>query len=180
LFVSRLARDKRIDVLLETMVHLRRRCPNAHLLLVGKGPYRERLEGLVEEHRLQGAVHFLGFVPEEDLPAIYRAADLFVMASTCEVQSLPTLEALATGLPVVAADAVALPEIVIDGVDGYLVPPLDPRAMADAVCRILVNPELAHTLGQAGCVIAREHANERTIALYEQTLQSLCQHPAQA
>ncbi len=180
LFVSRLARDKRIDVLLETMVIVRQRCPNTHLILVGKGPDRERLQGLVEAHGLQAAVHFLGFVPEEDLPAIYRAADLFVMASTCEVQSLPTLEALATGLPVVAADAVALPEIVLDGVDGYLVPPLNARAMADAVCRILNDPDLAHRLGQAGCAIAREHANERTIALYEQTLSALCHRPARA
>jgi len=178
LFVGRLARDKRIDILLETMVQVRAHRPDAHLVLVGKGPDRERLEKLVVELGLQQTVHFLGFVPDEDLPAIYRAANVFVIASTCEVQSLPTLEALATGLPVVAANAVALPEIVIDGVDGYLVPPLDPRAMAQAVLRLLDDPALAHRLGQAGCAIAQEHANKRTVCLYERTLAALCHSAA--
>ena len=177
LFVSRLARDKLIDVLIEAMPHVLERYPDAHLLLVGKGPDRERLEELVAEHTLQEAVHFVGFVPEEDLPTLYRAVDVFVMASTCEVQSLPTLQALATGIPVVAADAVALPEIVHDGVDGYLVPPHDVPAFADAVCRILSNPDLARQMGRAGCDIAQQHADERTIDLYERMLVEACSQP---
>lgn len=175
LFVSRLARDKRIDILVEAMSHVRTRFPDAHLLLVGKGPDRERLEAMVAERNLGEAVRFLGFVAEKDLPAVYRACNLFVMASTCEVQSLPTLDALATGLPVVAADAVALPEIVLDGVDGYLVPPLDAPAMANAICHILADPAMARRMGEAGTRIAHEHADERTLELYDLTLSAMAQ-----
>jgi glycosyltransferase involved in cell wall biosynthesis len=177
LFVSRLARDKAIDELIEAMPRVRAQYPDAHLMLVGKGPDRERLEGMVAERGLGEAVHFVGFVPEEDLPTLYRAAEVFVMASTCEVQSLPTLQALATGIPVVAADAVALPEIVHDGVNGYLVPPHNVPAFAEAVCRILSDPALARRMGLAGCDIAQQHTDARTIDLYERLLMETSHQP---
>ena len=139
----------------------------AHLLLLGRGDDRTRLEELTEESGLQHCVHFLGFVPEEDMPALYRAVDLFAIASICEVQSLPTLQAVATGLPVVAADAVALPELVHDGVNGFLVPSNDPEATAKAVLGILCDPGLAARMGQASLSIARPHAETHTFDLYE-------------
>ncbi len=173
LFVSRLARDKAIDVLIRAMPGIRSHVPNASLLLVGRGDYRASLEELTAELRLAGAVRFLGFIPEADMPAIYRACDCFAIASTYEVQSLPTLQALATGLPVVAADAVALPEIVKDGVNGYLVPPGDPRAVADAIVRVLSDPERAAAMAQEGLAIVQSHAEEHTFDLYEELYRSL-------
>jgi len=173
LFVSRLARDKAIDVLIRAMPGIRSHVPNASLLLVGRGDYRASLEELTAELRLAGAVRFLGFIPEADMPAIYRACDCFAIASTYEVQSLPTLQALATGLPVVAADAVALPEIVKDGVNGYLVPPGDPRAVADAIVRVLSDPEHAAAMAQEGLAIVQSHAEEHTFDLYEELYRSL-------
>jgi glycosyltransferase involved in cell wall biosynthesis len=161
LFVSRLAKDKEIDVLIEAMPRICAARP-ANLLLVGKGDERPRLEQRARELEVDRHVHFLGFVPEEDMPALYRACDVFAIASVYEVQSLPTLQALATGLPVVAADAVALPELVRDGVTGFLVPPADPEAMGDAVLRILGEADLAHRMGQAGLAIAAEHDERRT------------------
>lgn len=167
LFVSRLAKDKEIDVLIGAMPHVHARS-GAHLLIVGRGDDRDRLEACVEEHGLQHCVHFLGFVPEEDMPALYRAADLFAIASRCEVQSLPTLQAVSTGLPVVAADAVALPELVHDGVNGFLVPPSDPEAMAVAILGIVTDPALAARMGQESLSIARPHAETFTFDQYEQ------------
>ena len=172
LFVSRLAQDKEIDVLIRAMQHVRAR-GKAHLLLVGEGDNRGELERLAQESHLEDCVHFLGFVPEEDLPALYRASDLFAIASTCEVQSLPTLQAVATGLPVVAADAVALPELVRDGINGFLVPPGDPEAMADAMGRILADRSLAAEMGQASLSIAQPHAEEHTFKAYENLCRSL-------
>jgi glycosyltransferase involved in cell wall biosynthesis len=166
LFVSRLARDKEIDVLIRGMRRLRGLHP-AHLLLVGRGDERGALEDLRDELGLQECVHFLGYVPEEDLPAIYRASNLFSMMSIYEVQSIPTLQALATGLPVVAADAVALPEIVHDGVNGYLVPPRNAEALAAAWASILRSPELAARMGQESLSIVREHAETCTFERYE-------------
>jgi 1,2-diacylglycerol 3-alpha-glucosyltransferase len=167
LFVSRLARDKEIDVLIGAMPQVWA-AHRAHLLLVGRGDDRARLEALVDEQNLRHCVHFLGFVPEEDMPSLYNAADLFAIASTCEVQSLPTLQALATGLPVVAADAMALPELVRDGVSGYLVPPGDLEAMARAICSILDDPGRASQMGAEGLTIVRNHAETRTFDRYEE------------
>jgi len=166
LFVSRLARDKEIDVLIRGMKHLSGP-QQAHLLLVGRGDEREALEELRDELGLQECVHFLGYVPEEDLPAIYRASDLFSMMSIYEVQSIPTLQALATGLPVVAADAVALPEIVQDGINGFLVPPRNPEALATAWMSIIQSPEMAAHMGRESLVIVREHAETYTFDQYE-------------
>jgi 1,2-diacylglycerol 3-alpha-glucosyltransferase len=166
LFVGRLAQDKEIDVLIRAMSYV---CAEreAHLLVVGRGDERARLERLAGEFGVQPYVHFLGFVPEEDMPALYRAVDLFAIASLCEVQSLPTLQAVATGLPVVAADAVALPELVREGVNGFLVPPGDPGAVANAMTRVLADPDLAVQMGQASLSIAHLHDETLTFDQYE-------------
>lgn len=167
LFVSRMAKDKEIDVLIGAMAQICQEC-EAHLLLVGRGGERERLETLAGELGVGRFVHFLGFVPEEDMPAIYRAADLFAITSLYEVQSLPTLQALATSLPVVAANAVALPEIVHDGVNGFLVPPGDSGATAQAILRILGDPDLMRQMGQAGLSIVKSHAEPYTFDQYDE------------
>lgn len=166
LFVSRLAKDKEIDVLIRAMPQVYAES-KAHLLLIGRGGDRDRLERLAGESGLQHCVRFLGWVPEEDMPALYRAVDLFAIASICEVQSLPTLQAVATGLPVVAANAVALPELVHDGANGFLVPPGDPKAMASAILDILSDPALAAQMGQKSLSIAQPHAETYTFDQYE-------------
>ncbi len=172
LFVSRLAKDKEIDVLIRAMEYARTKS-NAHLLIVGKGDDRDRLEELALDLGLEDCIRFLGFVHEEDLPALYRVSDLFAIASTCEVQSLPTLQAVASGLPVVAADAVALPELVHYGINGFLTPPGDPEAMADAMCRILADPSLKAQMGKASLSIAQPHAEEHTFEAYENVYRKL-------
>lgn len=166
LFVSRLARDKRIDVLIRAIPHVLESL-EAHLLLAGRGDDRPRLEELARQLQVGEQVHFLGFVPEEHLPALYQAASLFAIASTCEVQSIPTLQALATGLPVVAVDALALPELVHDDVNGYLVTPDSHRGMARAILRVLGNPERAARMGHNSLLMAQSHSDEHTFAAYE-------------
>jgi 1,2-diacylglycerol 3-alpha-glucosyltransferase len=166
LFVSRLAKDKEIEVLIRAMPHIHGEL-GGHLLLAGRGDDRPRLEALTTELGLEQCVHFLGFVPEEDMPALYQAVDLFAIASTVEVQSLPTLQAAATGLPIVAANALALPELVRDGVNGFLVQPDDPEAMARAMLDILRDPELATRMGHESLSIGLSHAETRTFDRYE-------------
>ena len=166
LFVGRLAKDKAIDVLIRAMAYVPEAL-NAHLVLVGRGDGRSELEELTAELGLQRRVHFCGFVPEEDMPAIYRAADLFAIASTCEVQSLPTMASMSTGLPVVAADALSLPELVKDGVNGYLVPPGDAALIGERIARLLAEPDLAQRMGQAGLQLVRPHAEVHTFDAYE-------------
>ncbi len=175
LFVGRLCCDKGIDLLIRAMPEIRNHQP-AHLLLAGRGDARAPLESLTHELGLASCVHFLGYIPEEDLPDLYRSADLFVIASTCEVQSIPTLEALVSGLPVVAVNAGALHELVQDGVNGFLVSPDDNIALGQAVWRILSSPQQTRNFGQASQQIGRQHAEIRTfsafIALYQNLLNS--------
>jgi 1,2-diacylglycerol 3-alpha-glucosyltransferase len=166
LFVGRLAKDKKIDVLIRAMPPIWA-AHRGHLLLVGRGDARQQLDDLVESLGLQECVHFLGFVPEEDLPELYRQSDIFAIASDVEVQSIPTLQAAATGLPIVAAKAAALPELVEDNTNGYLVPPDDPRAFASALHKILDHPESAVAFGRASLSIGHRHAEERTFRAYE-------------
>jgi 1,2-diacylglycerol 3-alpha-glucosyltransferase len=166
LFVGRLAKDKKIDLLIQAMAQLDHQ-HSAHLLIVGRGDDRARLEEMVEELEVGERVHFLGFVPEEDLPAIYRASDLFTIASICEVQSIPTLQAAVSGLPIVAVDAAALPELVEDHGNGRLVPPDDPQAISEAVRFILEDPQRKKSFGQASLEIGRPHAEVFTFQQYD-------------
>jgi len=166
LFVGRTARDKKIDVLIRAIGLLRPTHP-AHLLLVGRGDDRHRLEDLTEELGLQEAVHFLGFVPETDLPSLYRHAAIFAIASDVEVQSIPTLQAVASGLPVVAADAAALPELVQDGKNGFLVRAGDAAGLAAAFRKLLDDREMAAAFGRASLAISQPHAEVHTYDYYE-------------
>lgn len=167
LFVGRLMKDKKIDILLKAMAQVIAHC-DAHLLLVGRGDERTELQRLAEECCIRERVRFLGFIPEEDLPALYRASNLFAITSLSEVQSIPTLQAAATALPIVAADAAALPELVKDGVNGFLVAPDDAAATAQAILRIINDPAYAETLGQASLTVGRKHAEERSFERYEE------------
>lgn len=166
LFVGRLARDKEIPTLIQAVAHLRNKM-DAHLLLVGRGDFRPQLEALSAELGLKDRVHFLGYVPDQDMPALYRAVDLFAIASTVEVQSLPTLEAMASSVPVVAVEAGALPEISPHKASGLIVPPRDPAAMAEAMYTILSNPSLGEQMGRRGRELAEPHDEERTFDAYE-------------
>ena len=92
---------------------------------------------------------------------------MFAIASTCEVQSIPTLQAAATGLPIVAVDAGALPELVHDGANGYLVPPGDPQALSEALARVIEEPT-GDRFRQESLGLSLGHAEERTYTAYEE------------
>ena len=169
LFVSRLAKDKRIDVLIRSMVYLER--IDTHLIVVGTGDDEPRLREITRSHDLENRVHFLGFVPEEDLPSIYRASDLFAIASECEVQSIPTLQAVATGLPVVAVEAAALPDLVTNGVNGFLAPPGDAKTVAELATQTLGDRDRAAAMGRASFRTSRAHDETATFEAHESLYQ---------
>ena len=100
---------------------------------------------------LAGRVHFLG--QRDDIPDLLAALDIFVLPSHSEGVSLALLEAMAAGLPVIATAVGGLPEVVTDGVNGLLIPPQDPEALAQALARLLDDPALAKKLGEN----ARQH-----------------------
>ena len=135
------------------------------LLMVGDGPLRSELETLVSGLDLANRVIFLGV--RDDVPNILRSVDLFALTSLSEAASLSLMEAMASGLPVVATDVGGNPELVRDEVEGLLVPRGDRDAIGEAILRILDDPAGAATMGAAGRATAKRRFQiDRTIENY--------------
>ncbi|GII59377.1 hypothetical protein Pth03_77660 [Planotetraspora thailandica] len=165
LFVGRLDEEKRIEDLIRALPYVLNNV-DAQVVLAGKGARREALARLAARIGVGERVRFLGFVPDADLPQVYSAADVFAMPGTAELQSIATLEAMAAGLPVVAADAMALPHLV-DG-NGFLFRPGDAKEMAAHLTRILTSAELHASMSRASLALAAAHDHERSLARFEE------------
>jgi glycosyltransferase involved in cell wall biosynthesis len=166
LYVGRLDREKRIELILRALPQIVESV-DAHLVLAGTGKLMAEFEHMAEEIGVRGRVTFPGFVPNEDLPSLYRMADVFVIAGTAELQSIVTMEAMASGLPIVAVNAVALPELVHDGENGYLFPEGDSEVLAQRASAILSNPALKAKMGQKSLDIIQAHDIRMTLDKYE-------------
>ena len=141
IFVGRLARQKGLDVLLRAMAEIACDPPALHLLAVGEGPDRAKLERLARRLGLAERVHFLG--RRGDVPRLLKSADLCVIPSRWEGLSLVLLEAMAAGVPMVATRVAGSEEVIEHEKNGLLVPPKDARAMADAMRGVLDDPRRA-------------------------------------
>jgi phosphatidylinositol alpha-1,6-mannosyltransferase len=154
--VSRLVARKGQDVLIRAIPEIRRRVPDAALLIVGGGPYRERLEAMAAEAPA-GSVVFAGQVSEADLPRYYRAGDVFAMPCRTRRGGLEVegwgnvfIEAAACARPVVVGDSGGARESLADGVTGRLVDGAEVDDVADAVASLLEDPARAEAMGRAG------------------------------
>ena len=167
-----LAPHKSQTDLLKAAALARREAPTLRIWIAGDGPLRPELEAEHEALGLGTVVRFLGF--REDVNDLLRAADLFVVSSYLEGMGTATLDAMASGLPVVATRVGGIPEIVDDGVSGILVPARDPKALAEAMLRLAKDPGLRARLGEAGRVCVRafsaDRTEELTRAMYEEIL----------
>ena len=175
LYLGRLDPEKRVDVLVEAMA--RARDPGLRLLLVGRGVQEGRLHALRRRLGLVSRVHFLDFVSDAALPGVFGAADIFAMPSEAELQSIATLQALAVGLPVIAADAVALPELVRAGWNGALFRPGDPGDLARHLDELSGDPARRATMAQAARAVAARHDQKLTVAQYERLYQVVTSGP---
>lgn len=147
LFIGRLAPQKGVRTLVEAAGTLQ--TPDVRVLLVGDGPERARLEREVERLGLGHRVRFLGFFPHDRVPAALAHADLLVLPSLYEELGTVLLEAMWSGLPIVASRTGGIPDVVSDETTGLLVPPGDPKALAEAIDRVLGSPDLARRLAEA-------------------------------
>ncbi|QBI52387.1 glycosyltransferase [Streptomonospora litoralis] len=170
-FVGRLDAEKNIGELVEALGHMTD--SDAQLVVAGTGPQRSHLEELAEQCGVADRVHLLGFVPDVDLPDVYHAADVFTIAGTAELQSIATLEAMASGLPVVAADALALPHLVQTGHNGYLYPPGSAGDLAKYAGEILANPRDRARMGEASRRLVSQHDHQASLARYEEIYRGL-------
>jgi glycosyltransferase involved in cell wall biosynthesis len=173
LYVGTIEPRKNLTTLLEAYAELLRRRPEVGLVIAGgKGwlyePFFERLRALGLERR----VTLTGHVPDEDVPALMSAADVFAFPSEFEGFGLPPLEAMACGVPVVSSDAASLPEVVGDA--GVLVPPHDVGAWVSALDRLLDDASLRDRLRAEGIARARtftwDAAAAKTIEVYRSVL----------
>jgi len=139
--------QKALEVLLEAHARLLRSMPDVHLAIAGDGPTRAEVERRARELSLDGHVHFLGH--RDDVDAILRSFDVAALSSDFEGSPLFVLECMANGTPIVATAVGGIPQMVLDGETGVLVPPRDPEALAGAVGRLLVDPERRAMLAAA-------------------------------
>ena len=150
LFVGRLECVKGADVLLRALPAVLDAVPGARLEIVGDGPERTRLTQLAVTLGLTGRVSFKGWVTRDELLCAYERAAVVVVPSIWhEAFGLVAVEASGTGRPVVASAVGGLAELVDDDVTGYLVPPYDATALANALIRVLGDPDRARRMGQA-------------------------------
>lgn len=159
--LSRLVSEKGLDTLAEAAGVCRARRPATRFIVAGDGPLRSELAGLTKHLGLSGSFVFAGF--RRDAEKLLAAADLFVLPSPEEPFGIALVEAMSLGLPCVAMAAGGPAEIVENEITGLLCPPGRPDALADAMSRILAEPETAAALGRNATVRARDF-DEKAVA----------------
>jgi glycosyltransferase involved in cell wall biosynthesis len=162
--VGNLRAEKGHAILLEAFVSIVDRFPDARLLLVGDGPLRGDLEHQVSRDGIANSVEFIGAT--DDVWSYYARASVFVLPSHHEMLGIAAMEAMAAGLPVVASSVGGIPEVVADGVTGYLVPPRNPRAFAARVIDLLDSPDRCREMGDAARESVQGRGMDRTVAAY--------------
>ena len=171
--VARLSPEKAQDLLIRAFARAMPDGRRGRLVLVGDGPSRKELEALVSALGVKGRVDFLGF--RRDVPALLSGMDLFVLPSRMEGMALTLIEAMASGLPVVATDVGGSHEVVADGKTGVLVPAEDPEALAGALRTLLLDPGMRRAFGDAGRIVAEQRFSVERMArdyaaLYDEVL----------
>ena len=152
---GRLVQLKGIEYLFQAVAALRQEFPSLRVEIAGYGPEREKLEAATARLGLSGSVVFLGWI--RDLSSVLPRWDVYVMPSLEEGFPIAALDAMAAGLPVVATSVGGVPELIEDGVTGWLAPPGDAEALASRVRLLLSNPEMRLQMGRAGHARVRDH-----------------------
>jgi 1,2-diacylglycerol 3-alpha-glucosyltransferase len=171
LFVGRVDAEKKVDVLMRAMKQLGRQ--DIQLVVAGKGAAFHDYQSLAQELGIQDQVHFTGFVVDNELPLLLNCVDVFAMPSEAELLSIASLEAMATGRPLLVARSKALPELVDEGVNGCLFEPGSVPDAARCMAFLADHPERWAGMGQASLEKVKNHGVEAVIKRYEELYQ-LC------
>jgi glycosyltransferase involved in cell wall biosynthesis len=171
LFVGRLDEEKRVEDLLRAVAFLHQQVADRdldiRLEIVGDGSRRTAWQDLATRLGVRERVVFHGFVGEDALVDAYARCDVFCMPGIAELQSLATMEAMAAGKPVVAADAMALPHLVRPGRNGWLYPPGDVPALAGHLLYLLTDPDARARMGAVSRQLIAEHTLDGTLDTFE-------------
>lgn len=179
LFVSRLIRRKGLQFLIKAIPQIVQRAQFPFVInVVGDGPDKEEFLQQVKKHGVEEHIRFYGYVDHADLPDYYLDADIFVLPSLAEGMPNVVLEAMGSGLPVVATRVAGSEELVLDGENGFLVDSKDVEALAQALITLVNHPELRGQMGKEAKKMARKYTwnivMEQYSSLYEQMVNERC------
>ncbi len=166
-FLGRVVEEKQIDKLIRAFAKLDPAL-DARLQILGGGDQENRLKALANQLRVSSRVTFDGYVTEEHLRETLSRATVFAMPSIAELQSISTMEAMASGLPIVAADAMALPHLVHDGENGFLFQPGNVDELAEKLTRVLtMSDDEYQSFQRESLSIVEGHDIQRTLDTFE-------------
>lgn len=166
LYTGRLDKEKNLAIAIQAF-HKARQSVDAHFVLTGRGAELQSLQALVHNLNLVEHVTFTGYLSDEEYPLVYGLANCFVNPGIAELQSIVALEAIASGLPLLAANAMALPELVKEGVNGYLFEPEDIETLSHYMIKILGDQVISTQMGIESRKLSEEHDIQRTTEQYE-------------
>ncbi|MFH2019778.1 MAG: glycosyltransferase [archaeon] len=173
LHVGRLAHEKKIDVLIESLAKTVSVHPDAKLSIIGDGPIMPEIKQKAARIGVLKNIRFYGYVNRDKLPALYRQHDVFITASEYETQGLVIIEAMASGLPVIGVNVLAIPDVVHPGITGFLAKRGNSNEIAKFMCLMIENPGLAKTLGDNARKEAEKHDVNACMAQMENIYKDL-------
>lgn len=166
-FVGRLFPEKSVDTLIEAVPHIIAVHPKTHIMIVGAGHLRPKLEALVEKLGVQKYVTFLGLVSDEDKLFAYNASDIFVLPSFAELEGMVVLEAMACGKPIIISDAkMSASRHFVDG-NGFLFETANAKDLARQALRLITDIDLRKEMGEASLRKSREYDIHHSANLLE-------------
>ena len=172
LHVGRITKEKKTDSLIRIAKNLQEKNIKFKMVIVGEGPYLNKLKGLVKSLDLKNNIIFVGYLDKTHLPAYYATADIFLTASTVETQGIVLLESLASGLPVIGADAGAIPEL-IDGKNGFVFDPKNFEQASNLIEEVFVDENIRKELSKNCKPSIQGHEIESVAAKLEKIYKKL-------
>lgn len=172
LYTGRLDKEKNLPMVIRAFSQARQHI-DAHFVITGRGAERKTLEHLANTLGVREHLTFTDYLSDEEYPQIHGLAQCFVNACPVELQSIVALEAIASGLPLLGVNAMALPELIQDGVNGYLFEPNDIQTLAQYMIALLTNPAKSQQMGLESRKLAEQHDIKRTVEQYEELYKEL-------
>ena len=175
LYTGRLVYRKGLIDLVKSAEYVCKECADASFILAGKGALRSTLEKMVHDLKLESKFSFLGFIAQDELIKHYQINTIYVLPSYYEGLPTTILEAMSCGMPVVATGIPGTNEVVVDGETGILVPPKNPKALADAIIKLLKDEKLRKKMGKAGRKrvekeFSWEKITRKVVEIYKETI----------
>lgn len=166
LSVGRVAPEKNLDFLIDAFVRMSDQVPEAHLVFAGNGSALQKLEEYAAATKVNNRIHFLGMVSREELPDLLHDATIFLSASTTEVHPISVIEAIASGLPLVAVQDDAFEGMIVENENGHLTP-LDVGAFSDTLVKLLSEPEKISSYGKRSTELSEKFSIEGQVRALE-------------